>query len=75
MRGRLSVWSAPGLVYVGWGSTSLAIRYSLETIPPLLGGAARFLAAAVVRSRTAVRGAPGSTPGAVVAEGTPVTGR
>jgi drug/metabolite transporter (DMT)-like permease len=42
------VWLALGTVYVVWGSTYLAIKLSLDTVPPLLSGAARFLTAAVV---------------------------
>jgi drug/metabolite transporter (DMT)-like permease len=41
-------WAALGIVYVIWGSTYLAIRYAVETMPPLLSGAARFAAAAVL---------------------------
>ncbi|HEY0358839.1 MAG TPA: EamA family transporter [Mycobacteriales bacterium] len=48
VRGRLGAWPALGIVYVVWGSTYLAIKVSLETLPPLLSGAARFLAAAAV---------------------------
>ena len=33
------------LVYIVWGSTYLAIRFSIETIPPLLSGAIRFITA------------------------------
>lgn len=32
-------------VYIVWGSTYLAIRVTIETIPPLLSGAVRFLIA------------------------------
>lgn len=41
----LLVWSALGVVYVVWGSTYLAIRVALDTLPPFLGAAARFLVA------------------------------
>ncbi|WP_040405397.1 EamA family transporter [Amycolatopsis nigrescens] len=34
--------AALGIVYVVWGSTYLAIRYLVESIPPLLGAALRF---------------------------------
>ncbi len=37
-------WAALGVVYVVWGSTYLAIRFSVETMPPLLSAGARFLA-------------------------------
>lgn len=36
-------WAALGVVYVVWGSTYLAIRISVETMPPLLSAGARFL--------------------------------
>jgi Permeases of the drug/metabolite transporter (DMT) superfamily len=35
-------------VYVFWGSTYLAIRYAIETIPPFLMAAVRFLIAGVI---------------------------
>ncbi len=35
-------------VYVVWGSTYLAIRVMVETIPPLIGAGARFLGAGLV---------------------------
>lgn len=35
-------------VYLIWGSTYLAIRYAVATIPPFLMGGARFLAAGVI---------------------------
>lgn len=40
------VWSALAIVYVVWGSTYLAIRVTVETMPPLLSAAARFAIAA-----------------------------
>jgi drug/metabolite transporter (DMT)-like permease len=39
------LWAALGTVYLVWGSTYLAIRVMVETIPPLLGTGVRFLAA------------------------------
>ena len=42
------VWTALGVVYVVWGSTYLAIRYVVETVPPLLGAASRFTVAAAL---------------------------
>ena len=36
------------VVYLIWGSTYLAIRYVLETLPPLLSGGARFVLAGAV---------------------------
>lgn len=35
-------------VYLVWGSTYLAIRYAVETLPPFLMGGARFLAAGLI---------------------------
>lgn len=39
------VWAALGIVYLVWGSTYLAIRVAVETIPPFLMAATRFLVA------------------------------
>ncbi|MEA2311962.1 MAG: hypothetical protein QOE28_1930 [Solirubrobacteraceae bacterium] len=36
------VWGALWIVYIVWGSTYLAIRVMVETVPPLLGAGARF---------------------------------
>jgi drug/metabolite transporter (DMT)-like permease len=44
----LRVWAALGVVYVVWGSTYLAIRFSIETLPPLLHAAVRFAVAGLV---------------------------
>ncbi|HEY3570111.1 MAG TPA: EamA family transporter [Thermoanaerobaculia bacterium] len=55
----LQVAVALGAVYLIWGSTYLAIRFAIETIPPFLMAAARYLAAGgmlYVWSR--LRGAP-----------------
>lgn len=35
-------------VYLVWGSTYLGIRFAVETLPPLLMGGARFLAAGLI---------------------------
>lgn len=40
------VWGALAIVYVVWGSTYLAIAIVIETMPPLLSGAMRFVTAA-----------------------------
>ncbi len=45
---RALVWSALGSVYLIWGSTYLAIRVAVETLPPLLMSSARFLFAGVL---------------------------
>jgi drug/metabolite transporter (DMT)-like permease len=36
------IWAALGIVYVVWGSTYLAIRVMVRTVPPLLGAGARY---------------------------------
>src|ERR687895_2039517 len=55
---RSKVLLAFALVYVIWGSTYLAIRYALETMPPFLMAAVRFLiAGALVYAWTRLRGA------------------
>jgi len=51
----LSVWVALGLVYVVWGSTYLAIKEAIATIPPLLMAATRFLAAGAILFAVASR--------------------
>jgi drug/metabolite transporter (DMT)-like permease len=53
------VWSCLWIVYVVWGSTYLAIRVMVETMPPLLGAGARFvLAGAAMVAVLAVRRGP-----------------
>ncbi len=42
------VWLALGSIYVIWGSTYLAIRYMVQTVPPLLGAGFRFLLAGLI---------------------------
>ncbi|HYA30756.1 MAG TPA: EamA family transporter, partial [Acidobacteriota bacterium] len=37
------IWTALSAVYVIWGSTYLAIRFTVETMPPFLSAAARFI--------------------------------
>lgn len=39
----LAIWSALTVVYLVWGSTYLAIRFAVETTPPFLMAAARFI--------------------------------
>jgi len=41
----LAIWSAMTSVYIIWGSTYLAIRFAIETIPPFLMAGTRFLIA------------------------------
>ena len=43
-----AVWVALGVVYVLWGSTYLAIRYAIESIPPFTSAAVRFVLAGLV---------------------------
>ena len=42
------VWTGLWIVYVVWGSTYLAIRVVVETMPPLLSGGVRFMIAGAV---------------------------
>ena len=42
------VWAALWVVYIVWGSTYLAIRYVVESMPPYLSAGARFLSAAAL---------------------------
>jgi drug/metabolite transporter (DMT)-like permease len=39
------IWTALIAVYIAWGSTYLAIRFAVETMPPFLMAAMRFLVA------------------------------
>jgi drug/metabolite transporter (DMT)-like permease len=41
----LAIWSAMIAVYIVWGSTYLAIRFAVQTMPPFLMAATRFLLA------------------------------
>ena len=55
----LQVAVALGAVYLIWGSTYLAIRFAIETIPPFLMAAARYLAAGgMLYAWSRLRGAP-----------------
>lgn len=50
---------ALGAVYLIWGSTYLAIRFAIETIPPFLMAAARYLTAgSLLYAWSRFRGAP-----------------
>ena len=42
------VWLALWTVYIVWGSTYLAIRITVETLPPLLAASVRFLVAGLL---------------------------
>jgi drug/metabolite transporter (DMT)-like permease len=55
----LQVAIALGAVYLIWGSTYLAIRFAIETIPPFLMAAVRYLTAgAMLYAWSRLRGAP-----------------
>jgi len=57
------VLAAFAAVYVVWGSTYLAIRFAIETLPPFLMAGARFLlAGAVLYGFVRARGAPRPQP-------------
>ncbi len=45
---RALIWAALGIVYLVWGSTYLAIRVAIQTLPPFLMAATRFLVAGAV---------------------------
>ncbi|MGW0482757.1 EamA family transporter [Nonomuraea sp. NPDC003214] len=47
-RSSLLVWGALAIVYVVWGSTYLGIAIVIETMPPMLSGALRFITASVL---------------------------
>jgi drug/metabolite transporter (DMT)-like permease len=52
----LRLWTALWIVYLVWGSTYLAIRVMVRTMPPLLSGGLRFvLAGAILAGVLAVR--------------------
>jgi drug/metabolite transporter (DMT)-like permease len=51
------VWAALGAIYLIWGSTYLAIRLMVETVPPALGAGVRFvLAGGAMLALLAARG-------------------
>lgn len=41
----LAIWAGMIAIYIAWGSTYLAIRFAVETMPPFLMAATRFLIA------------------------------
>lgn len=45
---KLAIWGAMMAVYIVWGSTYLAIRFAVETMPPFLMGGVRFLVAGLI---------------------------
>ncbi len=59
---RAQIVAAFASIYVIWGSTYLAIRYAVETIPPFIMGGVRFLiSGAVLYLWARSRGAPRPT--------------
>jgi drug/metabolite transporter (DMT)-like permease len=53
------VWANLGVIYLVWGSTYLAIRIAVETMPPLLSAGVRFgLAGLILLGLLAIRGGP-----------------
>jgi drug/metabolite transporter (DMT)-like permease len=50
-----AIWAALAAIYVVWGSTYLAIRVAVETLPPLLMASVRFLIAGGVLYLWAIR--------------------
>ena len=62
-RASLVAWICLLIVYVVWGSTYLAIRVGVETMPPLLMAAARFLVAGLIMFPLALRQWRSASPG------------
>src|SRR5437868_14771112 len=54
-RASLVAWVCLLIVWVAWGSTYLAIRVGVETMPPLLMAAARNLVAGIIMFPIALR--------------------
>jgi drug/metabolite transporter (DMT)-like permease len=48
LRPQVTLWLALATIYLVWGSTYLAIRVLVETVPPLLGAGLRFAAAGAI---------------------------
>lgn len=60
--GRLSVAAAFAAIYVIWGSTYLAIKYAVETLPPLMMAGTRFITAGLILyAFVRARGVPSPT--------------
>jgi drug/metabolite transporter (DMT)-like permease len=60
---KLKLAGAFTAVYIIWGSTYLAIRFAIETIPPFLMAGIRFVVAgSILYAWTRFRGAPKPTP-------------
>lgn len=57
-----AIWAAMIAVYIVWGSTYLAIRFAVETMPPFLMAGVRFLiAGGVLYGLRRLRGDPAPT--------------
>jgi drug/metabolite transporter (DMT)-like permease len=73
-RRTLLVWGGLATIYLVWGSTYLAIRVMVETVPPLLGAGLRFVVAGAIfaawlvarRGWQVLRVSPGSLLAAAV---------
>jgi len=63
-RGSLVAWVSLLIVWVVWGSTYLAIRVGVETIPPLLLAAVRNLVAGLIMFPLALRSRRAAGPAA-----------
>lgn len=60
---RSKIWAAFAAVYFIWGSTYLAMRFAITTLPPFLMAAMRFLVAgAVLYAWERMRGTPKPAP-------------
>lgn len=58
----LSVWAGMISIYLVWGSTYLAIRFAVETIPPfLMAGARNLTAGLILYTFMRLRGTPAPT--------------
>jgi drug/metabolite transporter (DMT)-like permease len=63
MAGGWRVWTALGIVYIVWGSTYLAIKVTVRTLPPLLSAGLRFVVAGLLLALfLSLRGAPLRVP-------------
>lgn len=63
-RMKTKLWTALLALYIVWGSTYLAIRFAVETIPPFLHAALRFLVSgAILFTWQRLSGEPAPTKG------------
>lgn len=61
---KTKLWIALIALYIVWGSTYLAIRFAVETIPPFMHAALRFLiSGAMLYAWRRMAGDPAPTPG------------